>query len=101
MIRAGLLSLLVGLCVLSAAPSAGAHPLGNFTINHLTEVSVSRDGVELRYILDRAEIPTFQARRQSREELLAGLAVHCQPLETPRSKVTGALVRSQGARQST
>ena len=66
------------LCILALAlvaqalsvASADAHPLGNFTVNHLTQVAVSDDAVELRYILDIAEIPTFQARRQSRAQIL-------------------------------
>ena len=37
-----------------------AHPLGNFSINHYTSIRVERDAVELRYVLDLAEIPTFQ-----------------------------------------
>ena len=37
-----------------------AHPLGNFSISHYTSIRVERDTVELRYILDLAEIPTFQ-----------------------------------------
>lgn len=44
------------------APGAGAHPLGNFSINHLDRLSVSRDRVDVTYILDQAEIPTFQER---------------------------------------
>ncbi len=55
-----------------SAPAANAHPLGNFTINHLTQVGVTRDAVQLRYVLDIAEIPTFQARRQTREQTLDG-----------------------------
>jgi ABC-type nickel/cobalt efflux system permease component RcnA len=65
-----------------AAP-AGAHPLGNFSINHVTEVSVSSDRVDVRYLLDEAEIPTFQERRvpvaeraaRKRAEVLRRLAV--------------------------
>ena len=53
--------------------AAHAHPLGNFTVNHLTEIRISSDRVDLRYILDQAEIPTFQARRQSESERLAGV----------------------------
>ena len=45
-----------------AAPLA-AHPLGNFTINHLTKLSVDATSVRIRYVLDMAEIPTFQALR--------------------------------------
>ena len=42
--------------------AASAHPLGNFSVNHLARVSVSADRVDVRYILDEAEIPTFQQR---------------------------------------
>jgi nickel/cobalt exporter len=40
--------------------AAAAHPLGNFTINHLSQVRISPGSVEIHYILDQAEIPTFQ-----------------------------------------
>jgi nickel/cobalt transporter (NicO) family protein len=53
------------------APSASAHPLGNFSINHLTQLRVSADRVDARYILDQAEIPTFQERGLSEAEILA------------------------------
>jgi nickel/cobalt exporter len=59
--------------VLAGTGVASAHPLGNFTVNHLTVVRVSGDHVELRYILDRAEIPTFQLRGESRTQQLADL----------------------------
>lgn len=48
---------------LFAVAPAAAHPLGNFTINHLTKVAVAGDRVALRYVLDMAEIPTFSALR--------------------------------------
>ena len=57
--------------LLLTAASAQAHPLGNFTINHLTQVRVDDDAITLRYILDLAEIPTFQARNLSRAQMLA------------------------------
>jgi nickel/cobalt transporter (NicO) family protein len=47
---------------LAAASGAQAHPLGNFSINHLSTVSVSTDHVDVRYVLDQAEIPTVQER---------------------------------------
>jgi ABC-type nickel/cobalt efflux system permease component RcnA len=50
---------------------AVAHPLGNFSVNHLTEVQVSRDRVEVLYVLDQAEIPTFQERGLSPTAVLA------------------------------
>ena len=56
---------------LAAAPGAQAHPLGNFSINHLSTVSVSADHVDVRYVLDQAEIPTVQERSLSRAAVLA------------------------------
>jgi ABC-type nickel/cobalt efflux system permease component RcnA len=44
---------------------AAAHPMGNFSINHYSGVQVARDQIEIRYIIDMAEIPTFQAIRES------------------------------------
>jgi nickel/cobalt transporter (NicO) family protein len=51
---------LVAALVLVMAQPAVAHPLGNFTINHLAKVRVEPHGVSIRYIVDMAEIPTFQ-----------------------------------------
>ena len=39
------------------------HPLGNFTINRFSRVEVSGHRLYVRYVLDMAEIPTFQARQ--------------------------------------
>ena len=50
-IRGGLV-VLCALGVLAFAPAAQAHPLGNFSVNHLTVVSVSSDRVDVRYVLD-------------------------------------------------
>src|SRR3954447_2305011 len=53
--------ILAALVALSLLPAtAAAHPLGNFSINHLTQVSASSDRVDVTYVLDGAEIPTFQ-----------------------------------------
>jgi ABC-type nickel/cobalt efflux system permease component RcnA len=63
--------LLITGALLAAAAPAAAHPLGNFSFNHLTYVSASRDRLELRYVLDQAEIPTFQERGESDARILA------------------------------
>jgi nickel/cobalt exporter len=61
--RTLLVSCAAGIAALALAPaSASAHPLGNFSVNHLAQVSVSSDRVDVRYVLDEAEIPTFQHR---------------------------------------
>ena len=64
--------LLIALLALFALPAAAeAHPLGNFSVNHLSVVSVSQDRVDVRYVLDQAEIPTFRERGVPRAELLS------------------------------
>src|SRR5215813_3398268 len=42
------------------APSSYAHPLGNFSVNHYSRITLSDREIEIRYILDLAEIPTYQ-----------------------------------------
>jgi ABC-type nickel/cobalt efflux system permease component RcnA len=42
---------------------AGAHPLGNFTVNHLSRLTVAGGAVTVRYVLDMAEIPTVALDR--------------------------------------
>jgi nickel/cobalt transporter (NicO) family protein len=54
--------LLVGVLTALALPvAASAHPLGNFTVNRFSRVEVAGPRVYVRYVLDLAEIPTFQA----------------------------------------
>jgi nickel/cobalt exporter len=57
--------------VLVLAPAAGAHPLGNFSINHLAVVSSGGGQVRVHYVLDQAEIPTFQERGMPLSTVLA------------------------------
>jgi nickel/cobalt exporter len=46
--------------ILVASPTASAHPLGNFTVNHFAGVDLAGGTVYVRFALDLAEIPTFQ-----------------------------------------
>ena len=67
-------ALLLSVVLLLSAFGTGkavAHPLGNFSMNHLTQVEISSDRVDALYILDQAEIPTFQERGLSPAEVLA------------------------------
>jgi len=57
-----LLLFVVGLALLTPG-TAAAHPLGNFTINRFSRVELSGPRVYVLYVLDMAEIPTFQAGR--------------------------------------
>jgi nickel/cobalt exporter len=65
--RAALVAVVLAL---AAAAPASAHPLGNFSVNHLSRVTISADRVDVRYILDQAEIPTVQERGLTRAEVL-------------------------------
>jgi nickel/cobalt transporter (NicO) family protein len=55
-----LLGAAIALAALIVPAAAAAHPLGNFTTNHFTRIEVAGDRVYLTYVLDLAEIPTFQ-----------------------------------------
>lgn len=99
---------LLAACLLAlvvAAPAA-AHPLGNFSVNRLDVVTVSADRVDVRYVLDKAEIPTFQDRDRSPEEVLAavraevrrGVALRVDGRPVPlRLRGPGRLVHAPGA----
>ncbi len=77
------LALAVALAALLPA-AAGAHPVGNFSVNHLAVVRVAGDRVDVRYVLDQAEIPTFQERgltagavlARKRADVARGLRLH-------------------------
>jgi nickel/cobalt transporter (NicO) family protein len=51
---------LLALLLLALPQQASAHPLGNFSINLYSRLVVASDRIDLLYILDMAEIPTFQ-----------------------------------------
>jgi nickel/cobalt exporter len=42
------------------APAALAHPLGNFTVNVYSGIELSPGSIGILYVVDMAEIPTFQ-----------------------------------------
>jgi ABC-type nickel/cobalt efflux system permease component RcnA len=97
--RLVLLSLAFGALALPAA--ASAHPLGNFTVNRFSRIEVAGPRVYVRYVLDLAEIPTFQAgkidarlyaRRIARGAHLTvnGRRVRLIPVETALAHPAGA-----------
>jgi nickel/cobalt transporter (NicO) family protein len=55
---AALAAIVIAVLVMPAV--AGAHPLGNFTVNHYAGIEVAGSEVYVRYALDVAEIPTYQ-----------------------------------------
>lgn len=63
MIRRALVgvAIAVGVVTFTAAP-ASAHPLGNFTVNVYAGLVVHQHELTIDYVVDMAEIPTFQER---------------------------------------
>ena len=39
---------------------AYAHPMGNFSVNHYSKITLDREGITVRYFIDLAEIPAYQ-----------------------------------------
>jgi len=52
---------LLGHCRLGAA-----HPMGNFSVNHYSKITVDSDRIRIRYFIDLAEIPTYQELQQAK-----------------------------------
>jgi ABC-type nickel/cobalt efflux system permease component RcnA len=60
--RLVLVGALGGLAGLLVPSVAGAHPLGNFTINQASALRLEPQDIAIDHVVDMAEIPTFQAR---------------------------------------
>jgi ABC-type nickel/cobalt efflux system permease component RcnA len=60
-----IITILLTAWIMIVPNSATAHPLGNFSISHYSGIRVSKDAIELRYMIDMAEIPTFQEIQES------------------------------------
>jgi ABC-type nickel/cobalt efflux system permease component RcnA len=58
--RTGGILLAAACLVLISFGNVLAHPLGNFTINHFVRLEVGAEKIKLHYVIDMAEIPTFQ-----------------------------------------
>ncbi len=58
-----ILPVLLALLALSVAGVAAAHPLGNFTVSRYSALTLRRTAVDVLYIVDMAEIPTFRERQ--------------------------------------
>jgi ABC-type nickel/cobalt efflux system permease component RcnA len=58
-------SVLAAIALLLFPAYAFAHPMGNFSISHYSAITVGRGFLELHYLIDMAEIPTFQEMQQN------------------------------------
>jgi nickel/cobalt transporter (NicO) family protein len=53
-------ALWLAMALAACATGLFAHPMGNFSVNHYARVEPAARGVEVLYVLDLAEIPTFE-----------------------------------------
>ena len=53
-----------GIAVVVSAAPAGAHPLGNFTVNTATALTVTDSVINVTLVVDMAEIPALQAKQR-------------------------------------
>jgi nickel/cobalt exporter len=93
--------LAVALAALAVPVAALAHPLGNFTVNRFSRVEVAGPRVYVQYVLDLAEIPTFQAGHIDAPRLARRIARGAQLTVNGRRvrlvPVEWALAHPQGA----
>ena len=61
--RLALVTAIASAFVLFGSGAAEAHPLGNFTINLYAGLTVAAHDIDVDYVVDMAEIPTFEERR--------------------------------------
>jgi ABC-type nickel/cobalt efflux system permease component RcnA len=62
-----------------------AHPMGNFSVSHFTRFDVQKKSVNITYVLDLAEIPTYQLMRDWNLDPSADAKI---PQETLNEKAT-------------
>jgi nickel/cobalt exporter len=108
-----LLLFLLGLCSL-----ASAHPMGNFSVNHYSKITIESNRIRIDYFIDLAEIPTYQELQRANistttidpnsavvlnyiaargAELGHGLALDVQGKPTPLSLVSSGVIFPPGA----
>jgi nickel/cobalt exporter len=62
--RGAVLAALVISLLMAGAAGAAAHPLGNFTVSTSSGLRVAPGRLVVDYVVDMAEIPTFQTRQE-------------------------------------
>jgi ABC-type nickel/cobalt efflux system permease component RcnA len=93
--------LAAALAALALPALAAAHPLGNFTVNRFSRVEVSGPRLYVLYVLDLAEIPTFQAgridKRAYARRIARNAALTVDGVATTLRPVRSALAHPRGA----
>jgi nickel/cobalt exporter len=90
--RRVLLSMLLGAAL-------WAHPMGNFSVSHYSRIELTAEGAKIRYVLDLAEIPTFQLLQQWKLDASSPRAeIDRRAAEQARAWAANLTVESAGRR---
>src|SRR5437016_8444094 len=82
---------------LATATLAMAHPMGNFSVSHYTRVDLATQGVEITYVLDLAEVPTFEMLRDWKLDAKSPpAALQAKAAEQAQQWIHGLEFRSSG-----
>src|SRR5205823_13029297 len=96
-----LVFMLAALAALAAPAIASAHPLGNFTINRFSRIEAAGHRAYVLYVLDMAEIPTYQAgtidAHAYAKQLAAGAQLQLDGRRVTLTPVATALAHPKGA----
>src|ERR1700730_13661411 len=71
--------------------NAFAHPMGNFSINHYGKITVGERAIDVLYLVDMAEIPTYQEMRQFGLSNAPGDATDLRYLNGQDARLKGGL----------
>jgi ABC-type nickel/cobalt efflux system permease component RcnA len=92
---------LAALAALAVPAAASAHPLGNFTINRFSRIEAADQRAYVFYVLDMAEIPTYQAgridARAYARRIAAGARLQLDGRRVALTPVATALAHPRGA----
>jgi nickel/cobalt transporter (NicO) family protein len=74
-----------------------AHPMGNFSVNHYARIEAGARGAEVRYVLDLAEIPSFELlQKWNLDAASSRAALERKATEEARAWVAGLSFRVNG-----
>ncbi len=93
---------IIAAAALAQPRAAAAHPLGNFTVNHYAGIELAGNRVFVHYVLDLAEIPTFQSGDRVRargyaDEVVRDLELRLGSERAPLRPVAHRISERKGA----
>jgi hypothetical protein len=60
-----ILGLLTPILLIALCRAAIGHPMGNFSVNHYSKITLQGDRIRVHYLIDLAEIPAYQELQQA------------------------------------